>query len=120
MNGLPSSMESTLNVPLKILRGRETAPAQRRSKMNNTRRKELEAIKNRIEEALAELDNCKDELQSIQEAEQEYLDNMPENLQDGERAQAAQEAIDNIESAVSDLDGIDLTDAVDSIESAMN
>ena len=87
--------------------------------MNNTRRKELEAIKNRIEEALAELDQCKDELEGIQNEEQEYLDNMPDNLRDNATGEKAQAAIDAIESAVSDLDSVDVTSAVDSIVEAM-
>lgn len=65
--------------------------------MNNTRRKSIQNVISRIEE-------LKEDLETILDDEQEYLDNMPENLQESSRAEAAQEAIDNMEMVVNSLD----------------
>ena len=70
--------------------------------MNNTRRKELDRIGERV--------------QSLQD----YLDNMPESMQDGEKAQKAQDAIDALENAVSTIEGAEtcLNDVGNSFEEA--
>ena len=75
--------------------------------MNKERRKEIALASAKIEEA-------KNMLESCLEGEQEYYDNMPENLQSGEKGDAAQSAIDALHSAidhledvVSDLEGIE-------------
>lgn len=47
------------------------------------------------------------ELQSILEEEQEYFDNIPENLQESERAQQSEKAISNLEEAISLLESIE-------------
>lgn len=65
--------------------------------MNNTRRKSIQNVISRIEE-------LKEDLETILDDEQEYLDNMPENLQESSRAETAQEAIDNMEMVVNSLD----------------
>lgn len=62
--------------------------------MNNTRRK---AIQNIIDK----LDDLMQEIEALQEEEQEALDNMPESLQESERGQAMQEAVENLEYAAS-------------------
>ncbi len=71
--------------------------------MNAERRKALEAVS-------AKLEDAKSELETLREEEEGYYDNMPESLQSGEKgekAQAAmdamQEAVDSIESAVDNL-----------------
>lgn len=74
--------------------------------MNNTRRKELQAI-------IDKLEDLKGDLELLQEEEEEYRDNMPENLQGSERYEMAEEAISNIEEAVSGLE-----DVISYIESA--
>ena len=50
---------------------------------------------------------------NLQAEEEEYRDNMPENLQGSERYEAADAAVDNMSSAVDALD-----EAISSIESA--
>jgi flagellar biosynthesis chaperone FliJ len=76
--------------------------------MNNPRRKRLQKIYDTIESALAELEEIMDE-------EQDYLDNIPENLQGSERYEKSEEIIDNLEGAVSNLE-----DVMDSIEESIN
>jgi len=60
--------------------------------MNNSRRKQLEAILSSLEDVKCD--------------EQEYLDNMPENLFESERAENAQNAIDRLEEAISNIEEI--------------
>lgn len=74
--------------------------------MNKARRKALDEVISKIEEAKKLLEN-------LQAEEEEYRDNMPENLQGSERYEAADAAVDNMSSAVDALD-----EAISSIESA--
>ena len=79
--------------------------------MNDTRRKELAEIRSRIELALGELSNAKDELEGVINAEHEAFDNMPESLQQADRGQTMEEGINTLEDASSTLD-----DLISSIE----
>lgn len=70
--------------------------------MNKQRRKALEEI-------IGELENQKSAIEAILDEEQEAYDNIPESLQDTDRANqiyenidALQDAIDNLESEVID------------------
>ena len=74
--------------------------------MNKARRKALDEVISKIEEA-------KELLENLQAEEEEYRDNMPENLQGSERYEAADAPVDNMSSAVDALD-----EAISSIESA--
>ncbi len=74
--------------------------------MNKARRKALDEVISKIEEA-------KELLENLQVEEEEYRDNMPENLKGSERYEAADAAVDNMSSAVDALD-----EAISSIESA--
>lgn len=74
--------------------------------MNKARRKALDEVISKIEEA-------KELLENLQAEEEEYRDNTPENLQGSERYEAADAAVDNMSSAVDALD-----EAISSIESA--
>ncbi len=58
--------------------------------MNNQRRKQIDAIAERIREIASDLAN-------ILSDETDALESMPESLQEGDRGQAMQEAIDNLE-----------------------
>ena len=76
--------------------------------MNKARRKALDEVISKIEEA-------KELLENLQAEEEEYRDNMPENLQGSERYEAADAAVDNMSSAVDALD-----EAISSVESAQD
>jgi len=72
--------------------------------MNNFRRKALSTLRDTIEDAKSALEALKDE-------EQEYYDNLPENLTGGEKASVAEnaismldDAIDSLETAVTSID----------------
>lgn len=67
--------------------------------MNNPRRQALNKIIDRIDALMCDLESLKDE-------EEEYRDNIPENLQGSERYETADEAVDNLESAYDALDEV--------------
>ena len=75
--------------------------------MNKPRRKNLQGI-------IDQLDELKSSLEDLMSEEEEYRDNMPENMQGGERYEAAEMACDNLSDAVSNLE-----DAISSIEAAI-
>ena len=67
--------------------------------MNANRRKEIAKI-------VTELEELKSRLETVLEEEQEYYDNVPENLQNSERYQESEEYISYMEDAVSEFDSI--------------
>ena len=74
--------------------------------MNRPRRKSLRDISVQLEALRASLE-------VLQEEEEEYLDNMPENFRESERYKVAEEANSHLEDAVSFLE-----DVIDCIEAA--
>lgn len=74
--------------------------------MNNSRRKLLQSIINRLNDCTSDLENVKDE-------EQESFDNFPDGLQLSERGEAMESAISEMENAISSIE-----DAITSIETA--
>jgi len=65
--------------------------------MNKSRRKEIEELINDIEALSGRIEFTKED-------EEEYHDNIPENLQGSEKAENSQTAIDNLENAIDSLD----------------
>lgn len=72
--------------------------------MNKTRRQQLRKW-------LEDMENIKSELETICSDEQDYFDNMPENLQGGQKGMDAEEFIEQMEEAVSSIE-----DAISVIE----
>ena len=64
--------------------------------MNDKRRK-------RISEVVARLESCSTDLESIKDEEDETRDNIPENLQNGDRYCESEECSDKIDDAISDI-----------------
>ena len=62
----------------------------------------------RIEEVVDQIGVLCQELEELRDEEQDYMDNMPENLQQSDRYYAAEEAVSNLDSAIDSLN-----DAVD-------
>lgn len=65
--------------------------------MNKVRRKALADL-------VEQFEVLKEELESLMEEEEEYRDNMPENLQGSERYEKADAACDNLSDAVYNLE----------------
>ena len=74
--------------------------------MNKDRRKQ-------IDDVIADLQEIQGTVESIMNNEEEYRDNIPENLQGSERYERAEEACDYLQEA---YDGID--DVINSLEEA--
>ena len=74
--------------------------------MNKVRREELNKALERLYDAQAIVEQCLDE-------EQDYLDNIPENLQDSERYEKAESAVQALEDTISNIE-----DAISNIETA--
>lgn len=65
--------------------------------MNKERRKSLREIQSK-------LDRLGQDLEALKEEEEEYRDNMPENLQESERYQRADEVCDLLMEALENMD----------------
>ena len=72
--------------------------------MNKQRRKNINEIIPRIETLMQELEYLKEDVDTILSEEQEYLDNIPENLQGSERYEIAESAISNLEDSMDQID----------------
>jgi hypothetical protein len=68
--------------------------------MNKARRKELERAAELMNEARVIIENARDE-------EQDCYDNMPENIQGGERGEMMSEQIDGLTELVDGLESFD-------------
>ena len=71
--------------------------------MNAARRKQIAELQERVAQLQADVE-------VVQQDEQQYLDDMPESLQEAERGQASQMALDSLDSAIASL-----TDACDEL-----
>ena len=67
--------------------------------MNKQRRKDIDTIIQALEE-------IREQIQFVLEEEQEYLNNIPENLQNSERYETAQTAVSELEEADGSIDDI--------------
>ena len=75
--------------------------------MNSQRRKKLEELWDKVDMLRVLLEGLRDE-------EQEYMDNMPENLQASERYERAEDAVDSMDYALDNL-----SDAMENLEDAI-
>ena len=67
--------------------------------MNKLRRQKIREVRKEIE-------NCKESLQKILNEEQDYFDNIPENLQCSMRGTNSEDAIDVMENCIEDLEKV--------------
>jgi hypothetical protein len=74
--------------------------------MNDSRRKRLEAASQLISQAISSIEE-------VREEEQEAFDNLPENMQEGEKGEAIETAINTLDDALSAL-----TEALSGIDDA--
>lgn len=58
------------------------------------------------------------DIEDIAADEQDYLDNIPENLQGSERYEAGEEAVENLEAAIDWLDDIKTSELEELLEDA--
>jgi len=92
--------------------------------MNKARRKAIDELYNRLAtlqtelENLSNADDMKDTAETIRDEEQEYFDNMPDSLQQGEKGQQASEAADNLTTAFDKLS--EVADAITTLRDDVN
>lgn len=89
--------------------------------MNKQRRKQISEVVSRVEAVQAELESLLDDIQGIMDEEKEYRDNIPENMQGGDRYEMADHACCELEAAHETLDNAkySLEEVVSSLESAI-
>ncbi len=83
--------------------------------MNNCRRKVIDEAMTALSDIIDKIKEAQTTVNDIQSEEQEYLDNIPENLQNSERYEAADTAVRELDDADSALE-----DAADSVQSAID
>jgi len=66
----------------------------------------------RFEEALAKVEGPKNEVEELRDELQDWLDNMPENLQGGTKAGELETAIDLLEELISNLEDCAFTEVI--------
>jgi prefoldin subunit 5 len=88
--------------------------------MNKERRKALATLHAELDELMGKVGDIRDQIDTIKDEEQEYFDNMHENLQGGERGQAAEAAVDLLQTVYDSLDNAttEISDAMSSLEEA--
>ena len=72
--------------------------------MNKNRRNELMEWVKKADAWITQGEELKSKLENICSDEQDYFDNMPENLQSSMRAMDAEEAIDAMNEAIASMD----------------
>jgi hypothetical protein len=86
--------------------------------MNKARRKILDGVIKTLEEIKPKLEDARDALSTEAEGERETYDNMPENMQSGDKGQACDNAATNLEDAHTALNEIDIDDLIGKINEA--
>ena len=86
--------------------------------MNKQRRKDIDEAINLL--MSIDLVSIQDSIQMIVDDEQTALDELPENLQESDRANTMQEAVDSLESACEAVNNIEteITECFDYLEQA--
>jgi DNA repair exonuclease SbcCD ATPase subunit len=76
--------------------------------MNNARRKQ-------IAELISKVNTLQEEIQQVLDDENDYFENVPENLQNSEKYQSSETSISNLEDARDNLEAVEesLTQAAD-------
>lgn len=86
--------------------------------MNAARRKEIGKAIGLLQTLSATLDEVKSLVEGLASEEREYYDNMHENLQGGDKGQAADNAATQLEEIQSSLEELDIDDLVGKLEEA--
>ena len=62
--------------------------------------------KQKIRQVIANIEICRENLENLLDEEQDYFDNMPENLQGSIRGSNSEDAIDIMESCIDSLEDV--------------
>lgn len=85
--------------------------------MNKQRRKELAEAIEKLEQAIAMLEQAKETVECVTEEEQEAYDNMPESLQCSERGEMTLDNVRTLEEITSNIESYidEIQDQIDSL-----
>lgn len=86
--------------------------------MNAERRKQIDAIIERLNAVQNETESILAEIEGVQADEQEYYDNMPEAMQGGEKGDRASEAVDALTEAADGISNFDVAEIIGLLETA--
>ena len=86
--------------------------------MNKERRRKIDKTVENVNSLQNVLEELQQQIEEIRDEEQDYLDNIPENLQNSERYETAENALDNLEEAVNWFDNIDIDELLSLLEEA--
>ena len=88
--------------------------------MNNQRRRQIREIIQKITVLLCEVEDVIEEIEAVESDEEEYRDNIPENLVNSERYERAEAAVDALSNARDSLESSrdSMDEAVSSLEEA--
>ena len=86
--------------------------------MNKKRRKCIDSVILKISKLQDIIVELQQDIEDIAADEQDYLDNIPENLQGSERYEAGEEAVENLEAAIDWLDDIKTSELEELLEDA--
>ena len=88
--------------------------------MNKERRAAMSKLHAELDELMGKVGDIRDQIDTIKDEEQEYFDAMHENLQGGERGQAAEAAVDLLQTVYDSLDNAttEISDAMSSLDEA--
>ena len=86
--------------------------------MNKKRRKCIDSVILKIHKLQDVIEQLQQDIEDIAADEQDYLDNIPENLQGSERYEACENAVENLEAAIDWLDDINTSELEEFLEDA--
>jgi hypothetical protein len=86
--------------------------------MNNDRRKQIAAIVERLGELEVLVGEIMNDIMEVEQDEQDYLDNMPDSLRQGDKGSRAEDAVMHLGDASSALDDISVSDIISCLENA--
>lgn len=86
--------------------------------MNNTRRKAISEVSQKVGNIKGGVETLMQEIEELKGEEEDYKDNIPENLQGGEKYEVAEAAIENLNAAYYSLD--DILGSLEDVESYLD
>lgn len=88
--------------------------------MNKQRRKDIAKEGEDLAKVISMVEDLIPNLENLRDEEQEYLDAMPENMQDGDKGEVAREAVSKLEEAIEALQEMVDTDPVSALQEAQS
>lgn len=86
--------------------------------MNKKRRQCIDAVILKINNLQDIIEELQQDIEDIAADEQDYLDNIPENLQASERYETGENAVENLEAAINWLEDINTSELEELLEDA--